>query len=133
MKFLLDTNICIFVIKQKPIGVLQRFSQYSSDELGISTITLAELRFGADKSSNPSRNHSALDLFLSPLAIVDFDSECSEYYGKVRAELERSGRPIGPLDTMIAAHALRLRVPVVTNNTKEFARVSGLVIEDWSK
>jgi tRNA(fMet)-specific endonuclease VapC len=133
LKFLLDTNICIFVIKQKPIGVLQRFSQYSSDELGISTITLAELRFGADKSSNPSRNHSALDLFLSPLAIVDFDSECSEYYGKVRAELERSGRPIGPLDTMIAAHALRLRVPVVTNNTKEFARVSGLVIEDWSK
>lgn len=133
MKFLLDTNICIFVIKQKPIGVLQRFSQYSSDELGISTITLAELRYGADKSSNPSRNHSALDLFLSPLAIVDFDSECSEYYGKVRSELERSGRPIGPLDTMIAAHALRLRVPVVTNNTKEFARVSGLVIEDWSK
>jgi tRNA(fMet)-specific endonuclease VapC len=133
LKFLLDTNICIFVIKQKPIAVLQRFSQYSSDELGISTITLAELRYGADKSSNPSRNHSALDLFLSPLAIMDFDSECSEYYGKVMAELERCGRPIGPLDTMIAAHALRLRVPVVTNNTKEFARVSGLVIEDWSK
>ena len=99
---------------------------------GISTVTLAELRYGADKSGNPAKNHNALNLFLAPIAIEDFDSECADYYGKLRADLERRGEPIGPLDTMIAAHALRLHVPVVTNNTKEFSRVSGLATEDWS-
>ncbi|XZE20383.1 type II toxin-antitoxin system tRNA(fMet)-specific endonuclease VapC [Pirellulaceae bacterium SH449] len=132
MKFLLDTNICIFVIKQKPAEVVKRFTQYSAEELGISTITLAELRYGADKSSHPSKNHTALDMFLSPLAILDFDPQCSEIYGIVRSDLERRGQPIGPLDTMIAAHALRLRIPLVTNNTKEFSRVPGLPIEDWT-
>ena len=82
--------------------------------------------------SNANKNHTALDSFLAPLAIVDFDPECAEYYGRLRSDLERIGQPIGPLDTMIAAHALRLRLPLVTNNTKEFARVSGLKLEDWS-
>lgn len=132
MKYLLDTNICIFVIKQRPSGVVHRFKQFAADDLCISTVTLSELRYGADKSGNPPRNHAALDLFLAPLAITDFDSQCAEFYGTVRSELERRGQPIGPLDTMIAAHALRLRIPLVTNNTKEFARVLGLAIEDWS-
>jgi tRNA(fMet)-specific endonuclease VapC len=132
VKYLLDTNICIFVIKQKPTNVVQRFKQFAADELCISTVTLAELRYGADKSGNPPKNHNALDLFLAPLAIVDFDPQCAEFYGTVRSDLERRGEPIGPLDTMIAAHALRLRLPLVTNNTKEFSRVSGLTIEDWS-
>jgi tRNA(fMet)-specific endonuclease VapC len=129
---MLDTNICVFVIRQKPSVVIQRFMQFAMDELCISTVTLAELRYGADKSGNAIRNHIALDSFLAPLAIVDFDPECAEHYGRIRSHLEKLGRPIGPLDTMIAAHALRLRLPLVTNNTKEFARVSGLALEDWS-
>lgn len=129
---MLDTNICIFVIRQKLPVVVHRFMHFGMDELCISTITLAELRYGADKSTIAAKNHIALDSFLAPLAIVDFDSECAEHYGKLRSELERLGRPIGPLDTMIAAHALRLRLPLVTNNTKEFARVPGLALEDWS-
>jgi tRNA(fMet)-specific endonuclease VapC len=129
---MLDTNICIFVIRQKPPVVVQRFMQFAMDELCISTITLAELRYGADKSGNATKNHTALDSFLAPLAIVDFDPECAEHYGRIRSHLERLGRPIGPLDTMIAAHALRLRLPLITNNTREFARVSGLTLEDWS-
>ena len=129
---MLDTNICIFVIRQKPPVVVQRFIQFAMDELCISTVTLAELRYGADKSGNATKNHTALDSFLAPLAIVDFDPECAEHYGRVRSDLERIGQPIGLLDTMIAAHALRLRIPLVTNNTKEFARVSGLTLEDWS-
>lgn len=132
MKYLLDTNICIFVIRQKPPAVVQRFIQYAPDELGISTVTLAELRYGADKSSDPSKNHAALNSFLAPIAIVDFDPECAERYGSVRSDLERRGIPIGPLDTMIAAHALRLRLPLVTNNTKEFVRVQSLTLEDWT-
>jgi len=128
---LLDTNICVFVIRQRLATVIQKFSTFLPDELGISTVTLSELRYGADKSSNPGKNHVALDTFLAPILILDFDSECADYYGKVRSDLERRGIPIGPLDTMIAAHCLRLQVPLVTNNTKEFSRVPGLQFEDW--
>ena len=133
MNYLLDTNICVFVIRQKLQLVVRRFKEHLPDQLGISTVTLAELRYGADKSSNPSKNHTALDAFLAPLEIVDFDAECAECYGTIRAELESCGLPIGPLDTMIAAHALRLRLPVVTNNTREFSRVPGLTLEDWTQ
>lgn len=133
MKYLLDTNICVFVIRGRSPLVLQRFVTHLPDQLAISSVTLAELRYGADKSSNPPKNHTALDGFLAPIEIVDFDSECADYYGKLRADLERRGLPIGPLDTMIAAQSLRLRIPLVTNNTSEFSRVSGLQLEDWTK
>ena len=133
MKYLRDTNICVFVIRAKVPLVLQRFQQHLPDELVISSVTLAELRYGADKSHNPVRNHSALDAFLAPIQIGAFDAECADYYGKLRCNLERRGVPIGPLDTMIAAHSLRLQVPLVTNNTGEFSRVPGLRLEDWSK
>lgn len=132
MQYLLDTNICIFVIRQRPAPLLQRFQQYRPDELAVSVVTLAELRYGADKSSDPAKNHSALDGFLAALAIVDFDAVAADWYGKVRADLESRGCPIGPLDTLIAAHALRLGVPVVTNNVGEFSRVTGLHVEDWT-
>lgn len=132
MKFLLDTNICVFVIRQKPAQVLSRFQQYPPDEIGISSVTLAELRYGADKSQHPQKNHSALDAFLLPLAVLPLDSLAADAYGRIRAELERQGTPIGPLDTLIAAHALSLGVTLVTNNTAEFARVAGLTVEDWS-
>ena len=121
-----------FPKKQKPTDVVQRFKQFAADELCISTVTLAELRYGADKSGNPPKNHNALNFFLAPLAIADFDSQCAEFYGTVRSDLERRGAPIGRLDTMIAAHALRLRLPLVANKTREFSRVSGLTIEDWT-
>lgn len=112
--------------------MLQRFQQFQPDEIGISTITLAELRYGADKSSNPAKNHLALNSFLAAIEIADFDAAAADRYGDVRADLERRGTPIGPLDTMIAAHALSLAVPLVTNNVNKFRRVAGLVVEDWA-
>ena len=133
MKYLLDTNICVFLIRQRSPAVLQRFQQYQPDELGISVVTLAELRYGADKSGDATKNHAALDGFLAPLAIADFDPPAADWYGKVRADLESRGQSIGPLDTLIAAHALALGIPLVTNNTAEFLRVPGLRVEDWTK
>ena len=97
MKYLLDTNICVFVIRAKLPLVLQRFQQHLPDELVISSVTLAELRYGADKSHNPVRNHSALDAFLAPIQIGAFDAECADYYGKLRCNLERRGVPSGRL------------------------------------
>jgi len=132
VKYLLDTNICSFVIRGKRQRVVERFGQHSVGDLGISVVTLAELRFGADKSSDPAKNHTALDNFLLPLEIVPFDQRAAEQYGKVRTDLESRGLPIGPLDTLIAAHALSLGVPLVTNNTAQFARVEGLAVEDWT-
>ena len=130
MKYLLDTNICVFVIRGKSPLVLHRFLQQLPDELGVSTVTLAELRFGADKSNDPIKNHTALNSFLAPIRVMPFDAECADYYGRLRSDLEKRGVPIGPLDTMIAAHSLRLNVPLVTNNTSEFSRVPGLKLGD---
>jgi len=132
VKYLLDTNVCVFVIRRKPASVLARLEGHSADDIGISTVTLAELRYGADKSQRPAQNHAALDAFLVPLQVIDFDAAAAECYGRVRAELERRGTPIGPLDTMIAAHSLCLALPLVTNNTAEFSRVPGLQLEDWT-
>ena len=132
VKYLLDTNICIYLIRQRPAAVLGRFQQQSPDDFGISSITLAELRYGADKSARTSQNHAALDAFVVPLSVIDFDAHAADIYGKVRADLERRGTPIGPLDTLIAAHALRLSTTLVTNNTSEFSRVTGLKIENWT-
>jgi len=132
VKYLLDTNICVFVIRQKPQLVVERFRQQPPDDLAISTVTLAELRYGADKSSNANKNHAALDLFLAPLEIESFDADAAECYGQLRTGLERRGLSIGPLDTMIAAHALSLKLPLITNNTREFSRVHGLILQDWT-
>lgn len=132
MTFLLDTDICVFVIRQKAAIIVQRFRQFQSGDLGISTISLAELRFGADKSLNPAKNHAALNSFLVPLEIADFDASAADQYGTIRANLEQRGLPIGGMDTLIAAHAKSLGIPLVTNNISEFSRVQGLVLEDWS-
>lgn len=101
--------------------------------VGISAITLAEMEYGIRKSGNPIKNREALHQFLVPLDILDFDYNATLEYGKVRADLERAGTPIGPLDTLIAAHALSLNVTLVTNNEKEFHRVAGLKTENWAK
>jgi tRNA(fMet)-specific endonuclease VapC len=133
ISYLLDTNICVFLIRNKSQALLHRFRQHPVGEIGISAVTLAELRYGADKSQDPAANHAALDAFLVPLTIRDFDAEAASHYGKIRTDLEGRGLPIGPLDTMIAAHARSLGVTVVTNNATEFSRAPGLTIEDWTK
>ena len=131
MKYLLDTNICIYLIKQKPQEVIERFESESLGDIGISTITVSELYYGVEKSHHQEKNRSALEQFLLPLMIIDFDYQATIYYGKVRAALERKGQVIGPLDTLIAAHALSMDTTLVTNNEKEFNRVEGLRIENW--
>jgi len=132
MKVMLDTNICIYIIKQKPRSVLERFAAFPVGDLGISVITLAELEYGASKSSEPDRNREALEQFVSPLEIAVFDRPATSVYGKIRALLEKRGRPIGSMDLLIAAHALSLNVRLVTNNMREFKRVPGLRVENWA-
>jgi tRNA(fMet)-specific endonuclease VapC len=131
--FLLDTNICIYIIKQNQPEVFERFKSLSPGSVGISTITAAELYFGVNKSLWPEKNRTALEQFLIPLEIVEFNYEAAIHYGEVRGALEKSGKPIGPLDTLIAAHALSLNIILVTNNLKEFARIPGLKLENWAK
>lgn len=131
MKVMLDTNICIYIIKQKPESVLRKFATIPVGDLGISVITLAELEYGASKSSEPAGNREALAQFASPLEIAVFDREATAVYGKIRALLEKRGRPIGSMDLLIAAHALSLDVRLVTNNVEEFRRVPGLRVENW--
>lgn len=116
MKYLLDTNICIYIIKQKPIEVFKKFRNLQIGDVGISSITLAELEFGVQKSGNPKKNKQALQEFLIPLEIYKFDYKSAILYGKVRAYLEKQGTSIGALDTLIAAHALSLDIPIITNN-----------------
>jgi tRNA(fMet)-specific endonuclease VapC len=127
---LLDTNICIYVINAKPPMVLQRFREYRMGEIGICSVVAAELAYGVAKSGS-TRNRQALEMFLAPLMNLPFDEDAIWAYGELRAELERKGTPIGSLDTMIAAHALSLRCTLVTNNTREFAKVAGLTLDNW--
>ncbi|HUU39065.1 MAG TPA: type II toxin-antitoxin system VapC family toxin [Candidatus Desulfaltia sp.] len=131
MKYMLDTNICIALIKRKPLKALKRLGQLSAGDIGISTITLAELRYGIAKSQFVERNREALEEFLLPLEIVDFDEKAAAAYGPVRAALESAGRPIGPLGTQIGAHALSLDAVLVTDNTTEFRRIKGLQVDNW--
>ncbi len=132
MKVMLDTNICIYIIKQQPMSVLERFPTFPVGDLGISVITLAELEYGASKSSQPARNREALEQFVSPLEIAVFDRQATIVYGKIRALLEKRGRSIGSMDLLIAAHALGLNVRLVTNNVREFRRVPGLRVDNWA-
>ena len=131
MKYLLDTNICIYIIKRKPLEVFNRFRTFEVGDIGISTVTVAELTYGTQKSQNPAKNQAALEQFLLPLEIVDFDVSAAQVYGSIRSQLEKQGTPIGLLDFLIAAQALSLGVRLITNNEKEFLRVPGLVVENW--
>jgi tRNA(fMet)-specific endonuclease VapC len=133
MIYMLDTNVCISVIRRRPPQVLARLQQCAVGEVGLSTITLAELQYGAAKSQAPERNREALETFVLPLEVVPFDIAAASAYGPVRAELERQGRPIGAMDFLIAAHALSLHVTLVTSNTREFTRVTGLQVENWAE
>ncbi|MEQ1601631.1 MAG: type II toxin-antitoxin system VapC family toxin [Methylophilaceae bacterium] len=131
MKLMLDTNICIAIIKRKPAQILQKFNAYKVGDICLSSVTLAELRYGVAKSQYREKNQAALDEFILPLEIAAFDEAASQVYGTLRANLEKQGKPIGSLDMMIGAHALSLEIVLVTNNTKEFNRITGLAVIDW--
>ena len=133
MKYMLDTNICIYVMKNRPNNVIKKFLSHDPEELCISAITYAELMHGVEKSMAVERNRIALSLFLSPITIIDFDMRAAEEYGKIRSDLEKRGTPIGPMDTLIAGHAKSRDLILVTNNTKEFDCVAGLSVEDWTQ
>jgi tRNA(fMet)-specific endonuclease VapC len=132
MKYLLDTNICIYLIKQNPNKVLKHFKSHAVGDIGISSITLAELRYGVSKSLHVEKNRQALDEFILPLEIAGFDEQAAGEYGFIRAELEKIGKPIGSMDMLIGAHALALGVTLVTNDTKEFKQIKSLKIADWT-
>lgn len=130
---MLDTNICIYCIKEKPPAVIDNFLKHNPNDICISSITYGELMHGVEKSQAVEKNRLALTMFLSAMQILSFDSSAAEEYGKIRAYLEQKGTPIGPMDMLIAAHAKSEQLILVTNNTREFVRVPNLVLEDWSK
>jgi len=132
MKLLLDTNICIYIIKQQRASVLKHFMEFQVGDIGISSITLSELRYGVAKSTNREKNSKALDEFITPLEVVSFDEQAAYVYGDIRASLEKAGTPIGSMDMLIAAHAVSLGLPLVTNNNRDFARIPYLTILDWT-
>jgi len=127
---LLDTNTCIYIINNRPPNVLERFRKYKAGEVGISSIAASELAYGVAKSGSV-KNRKALDMFLAPLKVLPFDSQCLWFYADLRASLEKQGLTIGAMDTLIAAHALSIDGTLVTNNLKEFARVPKLKLENW--
>lgn len=129
--YMLDTNICIYIIKKKPVDIIDKFRSFAVSEIGISSITLAELEYGVSKSRLVERNREALAMFVSPLEILYYDSSAAVAYGEVRAALEKTGNIIGSMDMLIAAHAISVNATLVTNNIKEFERVKNLKIENW--
>mgnify|MGYP000188683122 FL=1 len=130
LKYMLDTNICIFTIKHKPSHVRETFNQHSN-QLCISTVTLMELVYGAEKSASPEKNLSVIEGFAARLEVLDYDTSAAYHSGQLRSELAKAGTPIGPYDQMIAGHARSRGLILVTNHLSEFSRVPGLRVEDW--
>lgn len=132
MKYMLDTNICIYAIKHKPERFFIKLQEINPNDVCISSVTYAELVHGVEKSAAVEKNRLALSLLLANIEIKSFDMKAADEYGKIRADLERKGTPIGPLDMMIAGHAKSLGCILVTNNEREFSRVVNLDIENWA-
>lgn len=130
-RYLLDTNICIYLIKKHPPEVLDRFQQIQLKQLHIPTITLFELYYGIEKNNSQQRNLAALENFIAPLTIVDFTLDAAKKAAKIRNNLQKLGTPIGAYDIQIAAIAISLNMTLLTNNTREFERVKGLKLENW--
>ena len=129
--YLLDTNICIYIINKRPLNVIRVMEDLPMDAMSISSITVAELEFGVQKSSKIEQNRSALNLFLQPFEIQPFDLPASMVYGEIRCDLERRGEIIGAMDLLISAQAKALKKVLVTNNTRDFERIQGLSLENW--
>ena len=132
MNFLLDTDICIYLINKRPPSVISRFKQYRPGDIGISVITVSELEYGVAKSVRQKENQQRLDAFLAPFDLLSYTAEAVRTYGTIRADLEKRGKVIGPLDMLIAAQALTEELTLVTNNEREFKRIPGLRFENWA-
>ena len=132
MRYMLDTNTLIYAKDARPEAVLERFQRYSPGDLCISSITLAELEYGVCNSLKPEQNRFALVLFLSNIEVIPFDADAARSYGEIRYDLKKKGKLIGANDLLIAAHARSLGYTLITNNTKEFERVEGLLLDNWA-
>jgi tRNA(fMet)-specific endonuclease VapC len=128
---MLDTNICIYIIKNRPEHIRNKLKEFDIGDIALSSVVVSELYYGVYKSEHVEKNLLALEYFLKPFNILEYDLKASIEYGKIRASLEKSGKVIGGLDMLIAAHAKSLDMTLVTNNTKEFTRVENLVIDNW--
>jgi tRNA(fMet)-specific endonuclease VapC len=132
MKYLIDTNICIFIMNKRPVDVIRKFKQFEPGEISISSITVSELQYGVEKSVQQKKNRLRLEEFMAPFRILPYDEFAAKTYGAIRFQLEKQGQPIGPLDLLIAAHALSQKLTLVTNNDKEFKRIKNLKVENWA-
>ncbi len=133
MRYMLDTNICIYTIKHKPEKVFQRLQEIDPEDICVSSVTYAELVHGVEKSAAVEKNRLALLMLLANIEILNFDVDAADCYAKIKADLDKKGMPIDPLDMMIAGHAMSMGYAVVTNNVKEFSRVQGLILENWTE
>lgn len=129
--YMLDTDMCSYIIRERPIGVLEHFRKLAMEQICISTVTYAELLYGVERSSSKRINRPIIDDFVQHLDVIEWDNAAAEQYGKIRANLEARGKPIGAMDMMIAAHAKSIKAVLVTNNQKHFARIKGLKVENW--
>ena len=132
MKYMLDTDTCIYVINKRPQKVFDRFKRHRVGDIGLSSIALSELQYGAQKSSNVEKNLESLNAFVTPLEILEYGEAEAQTYGEIRNKLERKGQPIGSMDLLIAAHALTLGLTLITNNRREFSKVPNLQIASWT-
>ena len=133
MNYLIDTNICIYIMNKMPPEVIRKLKNTGIGQIGISSITVSELYYGASKSKLKKQNFKRLEEFLTPFEIFSYDENASKFYGAIRSQLENQGSVIGPLDMLIAAHALSNALVLVTNNEKEFNRIKSLKIENWTR
>jgi len=133
VRYLLDTNVCVDYLTGRHPAVVERIQASAPENLRVSSVVVAELRYGADRSERPRANHARVDVLVEEIECVDFDLEAAAAYGRLRVRLERAGRPIGPNDMLIAAHALSLELVLVTDNTDEFRRVKGLKLDNWRR
>ncbi len=133
MRYLLDTNICIYIIKRSPPELYALFQSLKVGDVGVSAITFCELQYGVARSSRPEENQLALTEFLAPLEVLDFPAAAAVKFGEIRSRLRKAGTPIGGYDFLIAAHALHEGLTLVTNNTREFRRIPDLKVENWAR
>ena len=133
MKYLIDTNICIYIMNKHPADVITKFKQFELGEIGISTITVSELQYGVAKSTYREKNEVRIEEFMAPFEILTYDLSAAKIYGDIRFQLEKRGQIIGPLDMLIAAHAISQELILITNNDKEFKRITKLKIENWTR
>ena len=133
MKYLIDTDMCIYIMNRWPVDVIERFRQFDPGEIGVSTVTVSELEYGVSKSMHREKNRSRLAEFLAPFAVLAYDEAAAGVYGDIRWRLEKRGLTIGALDMLIGAHAVSRNLVLITTNDKEFGRIEGLKVENWTR